>query len=199
MDKTLTITKGNVNDLEDVYLSFYNHFPENERKSLNHLRQLMVTGHYNLLLLNKNDNKRIGYAFIYVSETQKTLWLDYIVIETPYQGKGLGSVFFNEIIRFLGKQYIAIFMEVEIPNGKDKEQERRLKYYKRLETSFVDIEYKLPTLDGGFPMYLLYKPIKLDKLTRNCIIQTIKEVYEFIHWDIQNKEDTYNEVISTLK
>ncbi|TCK98058.1 acetyltransferase (GNAT) family protein [Natranaerovirga hydrolytica] len=198
MDKNFKITKGNVNDLEDLYVSFCNNFPENERKSLNHLRKLIITGHYNLLLLNNNDNNRMGYAFIYVSEKQKTLWLDYIVIETPYQGKGLGSIFFNEIINFFGRQYIAMFMEVEIPNGKDKVQERRLKYYERLATSFVDIEYKLPTSDGGFPMYLLYKPINLAKLTNNCITQTIKEVYDFIHWDIQNKEDLYKEVIKTL-
>ncbi|TCT16071.1 acetyltransferase (GNAT) family protein [Natranaerovirga pectinivora] len=193
------VLEGDTNNLEDIYIRYSKAFPENERKSLEQLKKLMITGDYKLLLLKEAQKGEInGYAFVYIINDQKTLWLDYIVIQEGYKGKGVGSEFFNKILKYFGKEYIGMFMEVEMPDGNDINQERRLNYYKKLGASIVSMEYKLPTNDGGFEMYLMYQSINNMILTKNHIMGSIKKVYEVIHSDINDTEALYQQVINTI-
>lgn len=200
-ERGLNTSIGSIVDLQDLYQSYTTEFPENERKSLEQLKALMATDKYRLILLRDGKNgERIGYSFIYVIEEEGILWLDYIVIEKKFQGKGYGSYFFNGIIECFMREYIAILIEIEIPIGEDKNQVRRLKFYQGLGALPIDIKYMLPTRDGGFPMYLYYKPLNKEvKLSRDSFKNSIKAAYNFIHSDIDGKEALFNEVIASLR
>ena len=62
----MTITRGNIEDLHQIYKNYERDFPENERKTLVQLEFLMRTGTYNLLLAyDETCDERMVYAFVF--------------------------------------------------------------------------------------------------------------------------------------
>ncbi|QUH24770.1 GNAT family N-acetyltransferase [Serpentinicella alkaliphila] len=193
------IERGTIEDLNNLYKSYCSDFPENERKSFEYLKTLMETGKYRLLLIkNYGESERIGYAFIYTIEHERTLWLDFFAIEKRFRSKGLGSLIMDQIISYFGSAYQGMFIEAEIPNGLDSNQERRLEFYKRKGAQILSLEYELPTLEGGFPMYLMYLS-ENKNLQRETIERSIKSVFDVIHSNIMDRDKLYKKVIGTIK
>lgn len=191
----MTITRGNIEDLHQIYKNYERDFPENERKTLVQLEFLMRTGTYYLLLAY--DDKcveRIGYAFAFrVSET-KQLWIDFIAIEKEYQGKGMGSIFMKNMMDMAGSDMEGVLLEVEIPDGSlgDSEEHslqlRRIAFYERLGAVKLDVDYILPSEAGGTPMYLFHIPLaNVSSLEKEDIYETVACVYRFIHADVSEE------------
>ena len=90
-----------------------------------------------------------------------------------------------------------MFVEVEIPgeNQATRDQQiRRVNFYERLGARRLNIPYKLPTNDGGFPMYLYFRPSSnAHRLPKEQIQAAIEEVFQFIHSDVIDKDAILNE------
>lgn len=199
--KNIELVHGNYKDFLEIYPNFVKEFPRYERKSMNHIKELLRKDCYELILaIDKLTKLRIGYALIYKIEQEKSLWLDYIVIEKQHQGKGYGTIMFEKILDLYEDCYAGIFLEVEIPSGYKPDQERRLKFYEKLGAKHSGIDYKIPTNEGGFPMYLLFKGFKNDILpSKERLKSVIKSVYGCIHSDISCVDEIYKKLVKKLE
>lgn len=197
----IEIINGNISDLKSLYSNFEKAFPKDERKSNAHLEMLMSKNHYRLLLAkHKLFDEIIGYALIYTLEDPKMLWLDYMATEEKYQNAGYGTLLFNKIIECEGTGKSGIFIEVEIPDEKDHNKERRIKFYERLGAKRLGNKYKLPTNEGGLEMFLYYKPITNDSLLPSDIIKkSIGSAYNYIHTDVCSRDEIMRTFIATVK
>jgi len=200
----IEISEGNVNDLREVYARFKKDFATNERKDYEHLEMLMVKKKYKLILAKHNVfNEIIGYAFIYEINSLKVLWLDYMAIDVKFQNAGYGTLLFNKIAESKQEGILGIFLEVEIPTEEDsnikEEQIRRIKFYERLDAHRLNFEYQLPTNNGGFPMYLYFRPSPNVKLLpKEQIKETVASAFEYIHSDVFQRDEILKAFLSTV-
>ncbi|ERJ11912.1 GNAT family N-acetyltransferase [Haloplasma contractile] len=194
----ITIVKGDIEDLKRLYTNFERDFPQNERKSLEHLQMLMQKKKYKLLLAkHRVFNEVIGYALIYKVEELKILWLDYMAIDEIYQNAGYGTLLFNKILNSEKKGLVGMFLEVEIPDANNpelcKEQERRIKFYERLGSKRLTINYELPTNEGGVPLHLYFKPTSnIRVLPKDQIKDVISSTFNYIHTDVKNRDAIFS-------
>lgn len=193
-ENRIEILEGNVQDLKAVYAALEEEFAPEERKNFNHLAMLMNKGDYKLLLAkDKSLGTVIGYAFIYEIGSIKALWLDYMAIMNKFQNAGYGTSFFNKIAEWKKGEVIGIFIEVEIPQaegGRSREDQlRRIRFYERLGAKRLTLAYQLPTLRGGFPMHLYFRPASDTRvLYKKQIQHAIASAYSDIHSDIPQRE-----------
>ena len=201
----IEIIEGSVSDLRDVYERFEKDFPGSEKKDYAHLKILMEKGKYKLLLAkHKIFGGIIGYAFIYEIDNNKMLWLDYMAIDMRFQNAGYGTLLFNKITESKQDGILGIFLEVEIPSeGDDQcrlEQQRRIKFYERMEAERLSVDYKLPNNEGGLPMYLYFRPSSsLKLLPKEQIRETISSAFEYIHFDISKRNEIFEGIKNTIK
>lgn len=197
----IEIVNGSISDLVILYSNFERDFPQNERKSIEHLKMLMSKKRYKLLLAqNKLFNEIVGYALIYIIDEPKVLWLDYMAIEDKYQNAGYGSLLFNKIIECEGEGKSGMFMEVEIPIDSNTTQQKRVQFYERLGAKKLSNTYKLPTLNGGLNMNLYYRAISNDKVLPTEIIKkSIASTFDYVHTDIYNRDEILKSFITTIK
>ena len=193
---------GNLDDLQHIYPSFAIEFPANERKTIDQLRMLMDKGDYHLIVAENiihNKVDRIGFAFVYMPSDSDFMWLDYLVIEKSHQSKGYGSLFFNYLLQSR-KNIKCMYIEVEIPTGKDVNQERRVNYYERLGAFRLNMAYQLPIPEGGVPMYLyLSKLENSESVAMAEVTDAIKRAHEYIHWDHDHLSEIYHEIIKSVQ
>ena len=180
---------GTIDDLDAIYESYALEFPENERKSKYQLKQLMVRGAYQMLIAEELAEDqlihRIGFACLYIPQNEDFIWLDYLVIERAYQSKGYGSKFFEEMMR-MWSDCKGMFIEIEIPEGDDINQVRRIAYYEKLGAKRLPIKYHLPTEVDDMAMYLYFKPVTIINLSQEYILKAISLANSTIHWDHAN-------------
>ncbi|MEH7504347.1 GNAT family N-acetyltransferase [Neobacillus drentensis] len=187
----IEISEGNISELQDVYQRLLTDFPSNELKDYQHFESLLVKKKYKLLLA-KLKGKIVGYALIYEFDHMPAIWLDYLAINKKFRNAGYGTLLFNKILQSKQDGIIGLFSEVEIPEadeGHTREQQiRRINFYERLGARRLNIPYKLPTNDGGFPMYLYFRPSSNVHLFPKKQIQAaIAEVFEYIHSDVKDR------------
>ncbi|MCH4890663.1 GNAT family N-acetyltransferase [Acidaminobacter sp. JC074] len=195
----INILEGSINDLKMLYANFERDFPQNERKSIEHLEMLMLKNKYKLLLAkHKIFEEIVGYALVFDGSDSNALWLDYMAIEDKYQDAGYGTLLFNKIIDKEGQNKLGMFMEVEIDEGK-AEQKRRIKFYERLGAKKLNLTYNLPTPEGQLPMNLFYKPINNNQLLPGDVTKKIiSESFNYIHTDIHHRDNVFKTFIHTI-
>lgn len=192
----MELIKGNFKDANEMYKYLIREFPENELKTLSQFKYLLEKPHYNLFKLVEDEI--IGYALTYECDDDRTVLLDFIFIKETYQGKGLGSFLFKQLEEHYKNSYNGIFLEIELPTGdKNNIEDRRLKFYKNLGAEEIDCEYILPNQEGGLPMILMYKAFNPAILSKNTIKNSIEDFFN-IHYDVENTDEIYTEIINTL-
>ena len=198
----IEISEGNLSELKDVYQRLSTDFPANELKDYKHFQLLLANEKYKLLWA-KQQEEIVGYALIYQFEHIPALWLDYMAIDQHYRNTGYGSLFFQKMIQSRQDGFIGTFVEVEIPeeDGDSRVQQlRRINFYERLGARRLNIPYKLPTNDGGFPMYLYFRPSSnVHRLPKEQIEAAIKEVFQFIHSNVIDRHSILDEFSSFIE
>jgi GNAT superfamily N-acetyltransferase len=195
----LEIVEGNIDDFNGAYQKLSAEFPPEELKSFEHLKHLLFHKRYKLLLAkSKERNLTVGFALIYKLRCFPAIWLDYIVIDKKFQNAGYGSLFMRRLVHSFGTA--GIFIEVEIPEekkGRTQDQQiRRINFYERLGANSLQIPYKLPTNEGGFSMNLYFLPGSgVSQLTKEQIQETIAEVFDYIHSDVEDRGEIYQEFL----
>lgn len=193
----LTIIEGGLSDVIRLHDSIIEEFPEGERKAIEVFIRLFETGDYKLLIAYDETGLEVGYAFLYTIRKLNKLWLDFIVIHPEFQAKGYGTKFFDKMNSFY-KSYDGMFLEVEIPEGSNENQIRRISFYERSGAVRLDLKYYLPNEFGGLQMYLYYNSLNKDVLPEpEVVIKVIESAYEFIHSDIPDKDRWLNQTINS--
>ena len=200
----IEIFMGDISDLKSIYSRYHRDFAAAELKSYEHLEMLMVKHKYKLILArHKIFNEIMGYAFLYENDELKTLWLDYMAIANRYQNAGYGTLLFNKIAQLKEEKILGIFLETEIPDGSDataKDRLRRIKFYERLGAKKLNINYKLPTEDGGLPMYLFFRPSPSVKmLPKQQIKESIAAAFDYIHSDVSKKDAVLKSFLTEIE
>jgi len=192
----IELSEGNLTELKDVYHRLSADFPANELKDYSHFQLLLANEKYKLLWAKKQE-EIVGYALIYEFEHLPAIWLDYMAIDQQFRNAGYGSLLFQKILQSKQDGFIGMFVEVEIPEEeKDirEQQIRRINFYERLGARRLNIPYKLPTNDGGFPMYLYFRPSSnVHRLPKEQIEAAIEEVFQFIHSDVTDRHAILDE------
>jgi len=198
--------KGSKDEIANIYLSFADEFPINERKTMAELRTLMDNGAYHLIIAEEaledafeETTQRIGFAFVYMPENANFVWLDYLVIEKNHQSKGYGSRFFNYLLQ-LTPYLKYMFMEVEIPNGLDINQIRRVQYYERLGAVKYPLDYLLPIPEGSIPMSLyLSKLESAEPLQMSEVLEIIRHAHGYIHWEHSHLTQLFERISNSIQ
>lgn len=199
----IKLIEGGITELKDVYQRFTDDFAIDERKEYKHLVGLLTEKKYKLLLAKDLIiNEIVGYAFIYEFDHLQAIWLDYFAINKKYRNLGFGTDLFYKLIQYK-QDGIGVFLEVEIPEeceGLTREgQIRRINFYERLGAKRLQISYELPTNNGGFPMYLYFKPsTNVQVLSKIQIQEAITGVFDTIHADVNNKHDILKGILATV-
>jgi len=192
----IELSEGNLTELKDVYHRLSADFPANELKDYSQFQLLLANEKYKLLWAKKQE-EIVGYALIYEFEHLPAIWLDYMAIDQQFRNAGYGSLLFQKILQSKQDGFIGMFVEVEIPEEeKDirEQQIRRINFYERLGARRLNIPYKLPTNDGGFPMYLYFRPSSnVHRLPKEQIEAAIEEVFQFIHSDVTDRHAILDE------
>ncbi len=205
MNDVIEIVEGNLDDLENVYSRLTEDFAVDELKEYEQLRILLLKKKYKLLFAkHKEFNEIIGYAFIYEIDLINAIWLDYIAIDKRFQNAGYGTMFFNKIANVNQKEILGIFIEIEIPTEQEGSlkatQIKRINFYERLGAKKLNTNYELPTKNGGFPMYLYFRPAeKVQMLPKQEIMAGISSTFNYIHSDVENRKDILNKIVLTIE
>ena len=200
----MLIRVGTLADLQEVFERFQEDFPRFEQLDRGHVELLMAKGRYHLLLAkHRVFDLTIGYAFVFEPATVPMLWLDYMAIDARFQSAGYGTLLFNKIVEFR-MDVLGVLLEVEKADSGDpdvrRNQERRLNFYSRLGASALDVNYLLPTPNGGVAMYLLFRPSPgVHMLPHDQIKVTISEAYDYIHGDIADRDAQLKSFIHTIQ
>ncbi|MBP1930181.1 GNAT family N-acetyltransferase [Ammoniphilus resinae] len=196
----VNIIEGSINELKDVYQQFTQDFAVDELKGYAQLEFLLTQKGYKLLLAkDRKTNETIGYAFIYVLQHVKAIWLDYMAIMEGFRNAGYGTTLFNKMVQY-NQDGLGLFVEVELPTeGPDKENQiRRINFYERLGAKRLHIPYEFPTNHGGFPMYLYFKP-NVHVIPKKLIQESLAEVFEIIHSDVLNRNQILQNILPKVK
>ena len=181
------LTPGTPDDLRSLYPDYTRIFPGPEQKSLDHLVQLMADGRYHLWLLKHLATGDIaGFALVYAPEAPACLGLDYLAVVAEKRDAGLGGFLLKEVIGRMKTERSGLFIEVDIPDGRDPNAERRIRFYQRFGAQQLNINYLFPTSDGtGLPMHLFYLPFGNSNLPfAEAIAAAVESARAYIHIDL---------------
>ena len=210
----INMSPGTVEDLDRVYPLMQSQFPANELKSKEKLAGLIADKKY-ILYVTKNkihdteENKIhnteeiIAYAFVYVLNNHKAIWLDYLAVSDKYQDKGYGTLLFDHVMSTVGGGDYDVFLEVDIPENKNDRsapENRRIRFYEKLGAKKVlGLKYSLPTEKGSMPLYLYFRPNRnADFIDKELFTGVINEVMGNVHSDLPSMPQVRDEVIKNI-
>lgn len=180
------ITTGNVQAVDEIMPAYRELFPASERKSAAVLKELIADGSYHLMLISdRTCDQRVGFAFVFEMPEYKTIWLDFIAIESVYQGTGIGSQVYKALQDKYQSACQGMYLEVE-PISEDPQTCRRIRFYQRLGAIKLNYEYYLPTPDGGSQaMDLYYQAWQHDICPEKIEIDNVvRAAHQYIHRDL---------------
>jgi GNAT superfamily N-acetyltransferase len=132
---------------KNIYL---NAFPANERRPIENLLNDLNSGNYSIYLYLAEE-KVEALACIYTPKNHKLTLLDYFAVVAEQRGKGLGGVFFRNLIEIITGLDKTLLLEVEDPAfGDDAIQKtKRIQFYQKNGAALItNYHYILPDLDG---------------------------------------------------
>lgn len=190
----IIVRRGSREEMESMYPLFCEEFPPEERKTLDHLRHLLDLGRYKFMMAEVDGIGPIGFSFLYESKDKTFYWLDYIAIEKSFQSKGYGSQFYRALLEH-EPTIEQIFIEIEIPTGRDDNQLRRIRYYERLGATDLGLDYWLPTPEGCLSMFL-YGAKDSSHWTNEQYLTAIQEALNYIHADLEHLPEVLSKIVN---
>lgn len=158
-----------------------NDFHESEVKPTEMIESLIKKGNYKCCGFYEEE-EFLGYAFF--ANTEKSLLLDYLVVDSKYRSKGYGSKFLSIIRKEFSSKYLTLLAEVENPRYAADEddkanRERRISFYLKNNFRISDVETSV--LED---QYMIIE-LKLDKNSEDIeALDSMNKIYETIFGDI---------------
>ena len=204
-EECLRLTLGSRADLGNIYPLIQKQFPEEEIYQIHTFLQMMNNDRYKILLFRRvSDRELIGYATIYSMPLCETVWLDLFAVLPQYQHKGYGQKLFDAVYqKYCGSAYNGLLLCAEkVEEGdpaKAEIQRRRLAFYKKVGAHILQTDFQIPQEDGGFPMYLLYKPKKnVHVLTRQNQMMIVGDMFDYCYKHVKNRQRLFNQIRHTM-
>ena len=183
----------NINDFEDfkfIYDDMLQQFPKCELKSFEHIKSLFKTNKYKIAVFEDNNEIK-GYILYYLSDF---IWVDYFAIFKDFHSKGFGTLILNQSFEKY-KNLKCVYFEVEKEDKKDINTTKRLNFYKRLGCFDSNIKYFLPNeIYNDYEMKLLYKPLSVQNINRNLILNHIEESFKVLYSNIKNVNLVFDKI-----
>lgn len=166
----------------EVYQSYVNIFPEEERKNLATMKKNYNKDITKFIKIMEAD-KLIGFFILNSIKQNKYVQLDYFAILPEYQNKGYGTKAINELKNIISN-YDGLFLEIEkLGFGanleENKTRERRAKFYERL--GFAKLDAKLKWFENLFLSIYLLKLSEDFKDNEKDLLNNIFEIYYSVH------------------
>jgi hypothetical protein len=177
-----------VNEALDIYI---NSFPSNERHPLDVIRE-RIKMQKSILYAGVEDNKVNCFALIWNLKESDFILLDYFAVEEKHRNKGIGTMFYNFLLKEISKIERFLILEVEKPKDKfDISKINRIKFYLRNKTQILnDTPYILPALDSTTNtemILMIAEGQKCRELTNEKIKNLIEQIYfELYQRDIKD-------------
>ncbi len=166
----LHITSFDDYRVEEIYKSYCETFPEDERRSEQQFRQLFSHPRVKVFSVLE-DLKNIGYLITW--ELTNFVFIEHFEIFSEFRSLKYGS----EIIGHLYKNYSHIVLEAE-PANQDETAARRLSFYERNGFMVIDENYVQPCYapdKNSLSLWLLanWQPEKTDWIK--------EEIYDVVY------------------
>lgn len=185
------LVPGTEADFSAVYADLQKQFAPCEVYPKALYLQLLRGGKYRLLLYRRQaDGVLLGYALVYLAERTKVVWADYLAVLHEFHGQGAGKALFRALFETYCGPYDGLMFSVEHVCENDpalaQTQRLRLEFYRKLGAHRLRADYLQPTPEGGFPMYLYFKPKKgVDGIGKQLQAETVADMYRycFSQWE----------------
>ncbi len=144
---------------KDIYNSYIQSFPKDERRSEKQFNSLFANGNVKVFSVLK-DLQYIGYIIAW--ELTEFVFIEHFEIFSKFRSQKFGA----DVIKDLFRDYSKIILESE-PETLDETAKRRIEFYKRNGFEIVETNYKQPPYDkekNPVDLWLLanFQPEKLD-------------------------------------
>ena len=128
----LTLHKLDCEQTRQMYSWIEAAFPEDERRPLFMMLQLMERGLYEVLAFCEEDVP-VGYALTMLPRNSRAVLLDYLVVDKNLRSKGYGSVILAMLRTHYADRADAVIIESEYPAGAPEPAvaSRRMGFYAR--------------------------------------------------------------------
>lgn len=179
-----TVDSKEFNEAMEIYTEA---FPASERHSVSIISQRVRDG-LSKLYVGSSNNEITFLALFWPLKTTNFILLDYMATKATHRGKGIASTFLKEVREILRNTHEYLIMEVENSEfgDKQKEKEKRVRFYKRHGAKELKgVRYLLPPLDGTIPTEMIlmifpeYKSEEIDgAVVKNVIVRIYRELYD---------------------
>lgn len=163
MDHTEVVVSLSVEEFSEIYKHhMIQDFPVEELKPLQRITDTMCRGFCEAFAYYR-EGRLAGYAVCIVPEQTEHLLLDYFAVVSGSRGQGMGSRFFELLLRYLHEihpQKQGVFIECEsvesaVNEIQENQRRSRIRFYKRcgcaqtlLKSELFGVEYVI--LHSGF-------------------------------------------------
>jgi ribosomal protein S18 acetylase RimI-like enzyme len=169
--------------LDDVCRIYEASIPPSERKSTDALRTMATRSDYRLIAALR-DGTVLGFAAVFAPPTEPFALLEYLAVDEPSRGGGIGAALFRAAAASLANPDTMLLVEVEAEsgNGAELEHRRRQAFYRRLGCRRITgLKYELPLRTAGEPpaMELMVRPPAAAswRLDRRTVELALRSVY----------------------
>jgi len=191
MDSTTHLICQQSTGQEDDWKNLYeSSFPQDERMTVEEIRQLLGKGSMQLHKTLNKQNELLCFSLIFFPQSDFVL-LSYIATDSTKRSGGFGSKHLKRLVEQLKAQYpnyLGLFLEIEstkepglTPEAK-KVRDRRLSFYQRLGAKRMCKHYLWPNMTpgGGTPRQgeLLWIEFGARTVDDSVLTRVIREIYE---------------------
>ena len=180
------ITDPYTAEFEKAMLIYESSFPENERRPIDSIESMLISGRIRLLVGESND-KIVFMALIYPLIGTPFLLGDYLATAEGYRSAGIGKAFLRYIIdEIRNTQFKYFVIEIENPYlNIDEAKLRRMKFYKRIGMKELKgIRHILPPFQGSEPTELIllaFSQEDEDHLAGEIVSDLMKRIFRELY------------------
>ena len=169
----------NKSDLEFVEKLYIESFPQNERRSIGKMHDLIEKQNkFDVYILVLKNDTKVGFYTVWTFGTFS--YLEHFAISPEHRNGGFGKRALSLIIN--STKLLPIIGEVEMPET-SKLASRRLNFYKRQGFEAWDIPYYQPPYEEGFEclamMLITYGDINMINESESIVKQIYETVYQW--------------------
>lgn len=159
-------------------------FPPNELKHLSSILSMARNGEYDVIGAYDERGDFAAYALMYAPADEGAVLLDYLAVDEPRRGQGIGTMFLSQLREYYKNRAEVLLIECERPKTAPDELEarKRIRFYTQagavltpVRIWLFGVEYSIMVLSCGFDIPQMDWAEQILKMYRKMLP---KELYE---------------------